>query len=81
MLNSNFELFSTFPRMPWWYVPFVFLPGMLFLAIAAYVLVERPGINPRQAAGLSQSGFARRHGTGTSSRREAASLRFLVEHL
>ncbi|WP_370195747.1 hypothetical protein, partial [Aurantimonas coralicida] len=33
-----------FEPMPFWYLPGVFLPGMLFWAIVCYVAVERPGI-------------------------------------
>jgi peptidoglycan/LPS O-acetylase OafA/YrhL len=30
--------------MPWWYMPLVFLPGAVFFALIAHLLVEHPGI-------------------------------------
>ncbi len=44
VLTQNLEFFGQFEPMPFWYLPVVFLPGMLFWAIVCYVAVERPGI-------------------------------------
>lgn len=45
VLKPNFELFKTYDRMGWWYLPLIFAPGAIFWAIVSYVLVEKPGIS------------------------------------
>jgi len=39
-----YQHFQTLPQMPWWYLPFLFMPGCILWAIVSYVLVERPGM-------------------------------------
>lgn len=36
--------FQSMSPMPWWYLPFVFLPGVLFWGLISFLLVERPGM-------------------------------------
>lgn len=43
--SQNVEFFGTFERMPWWYLPIIFVPGAIFWAIVSYVLIEKPGIS------------------------------------
>ena len=37
--------FQSMTLMSSWYLPLVFLPGILFWGVASYLLVERPGMN------------------------------------
>jgi peptidoglycan/LPS O-acetylase OafA/YrhL len=42
--QANHQLLLALAKMPVWYLPLVFFPGMLAWALVSYLLVERPGI-------------------------------------
>src|SRR5262245_24983403 len=39
-----FQHFELLPRMPAWYLPVLFFPGIFFWSVITFLLVERPGI-------------------------------------
>lgn len=39
-----FQHFESLPKMPAWYLPVLFFPGIFFWSIITFLLVERPGI-------------------------------------
>ena len=43
-LVNNAEFFSQYEQLPWWYLPVLFLPGMMFWATVCYFVVEKRGI-------------------------------------
>lgn len=43
--TPSVPLFEPLGRMPWWYLPTIFVPGAIFWAIVSYVLIEKPGIS------------------------------------
>lgn len=42
--SAGDKMFDSTAQMPWWYLPFVFFPGILFWGAVSYLVVERPGI-------------------------------------
>ena len=39
-----YEYMKAQPQMAWWYMPFVFFPGVLLWSLVSFLLIERPGI-------------------------------------
>jgi peptidoglycan/LPS O-acetylase OafA/YrhL len=37
-------VWEALPSYPWWYLPFVIFPGVLFWGLISFLLIERPGI-------------------------------------
>lgn len=42
--DASYKHFQTLPAAPWWYLPFLFLPGALFWGAVSFLLIERPGM-------------------------------------
>jgi peptidoglycan/LPS O-acetylase OafA/YrhL len=42
--SPMFQHFESLPRMPAWYLPVLFFPGIFFWSVITFLLVERPGI-------------------------------------
>lgn len=47
--DPMYQKFKQFPVMPGWYLPLIFLPGLLFWGSMCFLLIERPGIRFGQA--------------------------------
>ncbi len=42
--QGMYEIMKAQPQLPWWYLPFLFFPGVLVWAMVSYVLIEKPGM-------------------------------------